>query len=158
MKIKKSVKNDPLKTYTKRLAHTARFQHSTAQEWTITQLLQDLDLQFVHPWTVHFQDRYYIFDFLITGNLVLECSFSQSCPSKARVWLRSKAILINTRFRALKIFCQPPPFTLMLLEGACFSQNDLNSIIEPLYFTDKLVTSVDQFQEFLQEWKERRRF
>lgn len=158
MKIKKFVKLNPLKTHTTRLAHTAQYQHSTAQEWTITQLLQDFDLQFVHPWTVHFQDRYYIFDFLITGNLVLECSFSQSCPSKARVWLRSKAILINTRFRALKIFGQPPPFTLMLLEGACFSQNDLNSIIEPLYFTDKLVTSVDQLLEFLQGWKVRRRF
>lgn len=135
------------------LRRTILHQPSTAQEWTIVKLLQDLDLKFVHPWNVYIQNRRYLFDFLIVGNLVLECSISQSCPSKARAWLRTKAALIDLRFRALKLFSYSPPFTLMLLEGSYFSQNSLNSNLEPLYFTDKLLFSAAQLQSFLQKWK-----
>ncbi|MFQ6123857.1 MAG: hypothetical protein ACE5R6_04515 [Candidatus Heimdallarchaeota archaeon] len=206
MQTKKLSNDDSVKAEKGILRHTILHQPSTAQEWTIVQLLQELDLKFMHPWFVYIQNRRYLFDFLIVPDVadfsstditvrvresdlettgpgcdqkrltrfrddlhsdttpykvenayVIECGVSQSCPSKARAWLRSKAALIDLRFRALKLFFHSSPFTLMLLEGPYFSQNDFNSNLEPLYFTDKLVTSIDQLQDFLRGLKARLR-
>jgi len=40
----------------------------------------------------------------------------------------------------------------MLIEGAQFSQTNLNPNFEPLPFTDLLLTSIDQLEDFLHEW------
>jgi hypothetical protein len=153
MQMHKHVKNKSKSPQTKPITRISHSQPSTAQEWAITQLLKELGLSYAHPWTVHFPDRYIAFDFFIDRHLVLECSFSQNCPSKARTWLRSKITMINNRFRILKFFMIPPPFTIMLLEGAQFSLDDLDPIIDPLDFTDQLFTSLDELTEFFHHWK-----
>ena len=41
----------------------------------------------------------------------------------------------------------------MLLEGAQFSPDDLNPILDPLDFTDQIFTSIEALTEFLHHWK-----
>lgn len=153
MKMNHNAKNKSRSVQSKQITQISHSQPSTTQEWAITQLLQELDLSYVQPWAIHFPDRYLAFDFFIDRHLVLECSFSQNCPSKARTWLRSKITLINNRFRILKIFLIPPPFTIMLLEGAQFSPDYLDPILDPLDFTDQLFTSIESLTDFLHHWK-----
>ncbi|MFQ5819775.1 MAG: hypothetical protein ACE5I5_07315 [Candidatus Heimdallarchaeota archaeon] len=153
MKTSESSTKNMVKAQKEIFYRTSPQQPSTAQEWSITQLLQELDLKFMHPWTFYLQDRHFAFDFLIAGNLVLECGLSQSCPSRARAWLRKKATLLDKRFRVLKLYFQPPPYTLMLLEGSFFSSKCFNPNLDPLFFTDQLLTSITQLQRFLEGWK-----
>jgi len=124
----------------------------TIQEAVITQLLDDINLRYIRQWVFPINNSHLVFDFLIEPNLIIESTLTERKSYEATHWLRNRAFILDKKFKMLKSF-EFESFTLIFLESTKQSPKKLKQLIQFLDYTDKLVTSINEFETFIREWK-----
>lgn len=121
----------------------------TTQEMHLKHILTREGIPFTFQKQFRFPDRWYIVDFFIADQLILECS--QTRAFKYEVALRHKAIYLEAKCVHLKRFYDYPIWILF---------ESYRPIGELLYQTlerlmpsvDQIITSSDELLEFLREY------
>lgn len=132
----------------------ARRIRPTIQERVVEQIIRDLPLRMIPQWLWRTAHETFIFDFLVEPNLVVECSLTErkGC-SDAKHWLKSRAAIIDRRFKELTRRA-PHLFTVMFLEAISCPPAQLHAALLPLLeYTDRLITSIDELEAFAQQWQ-----
>jgi len=135
------------------LHRTMKNQKPTVQEAAISEILTNLHLRYTTQWILQVNNRNHVFDFLVEPNMVIECTFTDRTPSAVISWLQSRALVLDNKFKSLKKFVNHETFSLMFLESTRLHPTKLKAAICDLEYTDKLVTSIDEFELFIHEWK-----
>lgn len=133
--------------------------YQTPQEAAVAQLLDSLPLCYRYQWVLrHKPSGKWVFDFFIQGALLLECSSSKNCPSKAVNWLYKKAVLVDQRFWVVKHRFKPPPFTVFFFDAPRALPDRIRKAVQSmrnigdLMATDKVFVSVPELKTFLTKW------
>ena len=129
-----------------------RHRKPTIQEAVVGQILEDLQLRHIPQWVLPIQNSHLVFDFLIEPNMVVECTLTERKSYEASGWLRDRALVLDRKFKILKSF-EFESFTLIFLEATQLDPEKLKPLIQFLDYTDKLVTSINEFETFIREWK-----
>ena len=136
-----------------RVELVARRMHPTVQEHVVGSILNTIDLRYCPQWVWHSTHEPFIFDFLIEPRWVLECSLSQRQCARTKHWLKERATIIDRKFKVLKRQL-PHLFTAMFLEAPNCPPNALRDYIAPiLEYTNKLLTTIDEVEDFAQQWQ-----
>lgn len=138
------------------LYRTIKNRKPTIQEAVISGILDELQLRYITQWILYVSDRHVVFDFLVEPNMAIECTFTDRKPSAVIGWLQGRALILDKKFKALKDFLKHETFTLLFLESTGVHPTKLKAAICDLEYTDKLVTSIDEFESFIHEWKNSR--
>lgn len=130
--------------------------YQTPQEAAVAQLLESLPIHYRYRWVLRNRPYgNYIFDFFIQGGLFLECSASKHASSKAVNWLYQKGVLINNRFRVLKIRLTPQPFGVFLFEAPNAHPDRIRSALQimnkygEIPSIDKIFISLSELEAFI---------
>jgi hypothetical protein len=134
--------------------------YQTSQEAAVAQLLDSLPIHYRYRWVLRNQfTGDFIFDFFIQGGLFLECSASKHASSKAVNWLYRKGVLINNRFRVLKIRLTPLPFGVFLYEAPNADPARIRHALQimhkygEIHSIDKIFISLSELEAFLtKDW------
>lgn len=135
------------------LYRTIKNRKPTIQEAVISGILDELQLRYITQWILYISDRHVVFDFLVEPNMAIECTFTDRKPSAVIGWLQGRALILDKKFKALKDFLKHEAFTLLFLESTGVHPTQLKAAIHDMEYTDKLVTSINEFEGFMREWK-----
>lgn len=138
------------------LYRTAKKWKPTLQENVVSKILDDFQLRYMTQWILCVKNRHSVFDFLVEPNMIIECTFTEREPSSVIAWLHGRALILDNKFKTLKTSVAHDTFTLMFLESTRLHPTKLKAAIQDLDYTDRLVTSINQFEAFMGEWKQYR--